>query len=80
LQKLFRLYARLPENGAKRTFRHVARVVGNGGVAVACRVEPDFVAAGGLAVEGKAECLQAFDDLALTETGELAHQSATMSG
>jgi hypothetical protein len=45
LQKLFRLNARLFDDSVERTFGHIARMVGNGGVAVGGGVEPDFMAA-----------------------------------
>jgi len=41
------------EDGAERAFRHVAGMIGDGGVAVGGGVVPDLVTAGGLAVELK---------------------------
>jgi len=43
--------ASLFEDGTQCTFGHVARVVGNGRVAVGLAVKPDFVRASGLAVK-----------------------------
>jgi len=54
LQKYFRVDIGLLEDCAQSAFGHVTGVVGNGGVTVACRVEPDFLAASGLTVEFEA--------------------------
>jgi hypothetical protein len=43
LEKHFRINARLPENGAQRTFRHIAQMIGERGIAMRLRVEPDFM-------------------------------------
>jgi hypothetical protein len=53
LQESFLLNAGLFENRAQGAFRHVARVVGNGGETLGCRIVPNLVAASGLAVELK---------------------------
>ena len=51
-------------------------MVGDGGVTVGLGVEPDLMGACGLAVERKAEYLQALDDLPVAETGEPSHLAA----
>jgi len=53
LQELLDGYACLLEDGSEGAFRHIAGMVWDGGVAVACRVEPDLVRPGSLAVELK---------------------------
>lgn len=56
-QKSFRLDTRLLEDGAERAFRHIAGMVGDGGVVVGCGVEPDFMASRCLAIERKTQLL-----------------------
>ena len=57
LQEFFGRDASLLEDGAQCALGHVAGVVGDGGVAVSCGVEPDLVGAAGLAVELQAQFL-----------------------
>ena len=80
LQKYFRVGIGLLEDGSQSAFRHVAGVVGNGGVPVGCRVEPDFVAACGLAVKFEAELFLTLDDLPIAEARKPPHQNATIKG
>jgi hypothetical protein len=55
LQKIVGRSARLLEDGTKCTFGHVAGMVGDGGVTLNCRIEPDFMRTARLAVELKAQ-------------------------
>ena len=55
-------------------------VVRAGCVAVLCRVEPDFVGAGGVTMELQSQLLQPLDDLPVAEAGWLPPQVATISG
>jgi hypothetical protein len=55
LQKHFRFDACLFQDGAQRSFRHIAGMVGDGGVAIGCRVMADLMTAGRLTVELKAQ-------------------------
>ena len=59
----------MAKNSPKCAFRHVARMVGDGGVAAVSFIVPDFVASGGLAIENKSKGFYAFGDLALVESG-----------
>ena len=54
LEKLLWLNRSLSQNRAERTFRHITRVIRDGGVAIGPRVEPDFVASRRLAVKFEA--------------------------
>ena len=80
LQEGLGIDASLFEDGAQRAFGHVARVVGDGGVAVQRGVEPNFVATSSLAVELQAQRFQSFDDVSITKTRQRAHQMATING
>lgn len=62
-------YASLFQDGAQRAFGYIARMSGNGGVSMCGRVEPNFVAAGGLTVKLKAERFESLDDLAVAKSG-----------
>jgi hypothetical protein len=73
VQKIVRLNVGLAQNGPQRTFRHIAGMVGDGGVAGGILIVPDLMASGRLAVEGKAERLEAFNDLSIGKTGEPSH-------
>jgi hypothetical protein len=55
LQKHFRFDASLFQDGAQRSFWHIARMVWDGGVAVGCRLMPDLMTTGRLTMELKAE-------------------------
>ena len=80
LQEHFRLNAGLLEDGAQRAFGHIAGMVGDGGVAISCRVVPDLMAAGGLAMKLHPERLQSPGDVAVAKAGEPSHQVATITG
>jgi hypothetical protein len=67
---LIRSYARLFQDGAQRAFGHVARMIGNGGVATCAGIELDLVAAGGLTVELKPERFESWNDLAEDNWGQ----------
>ncbi len=47
-------------------------MIGDRGVAVQRRVEPDLVRAGGLAMELQTELLKPLDDVSIAEAGERA--------
>ena len=79
-QEYLRFDAGLLEDGSQRSFGQVPGVIGDGGVAVRCRVEPDFVGACCLAVELQAQRPKAADDVAVPESGQRAYQVATISG
>ena len=72
--------ASLLEDGAQGALGHVAWVVGDGGVAVECWVEPDLMRACRLAVELQAELLQPLDDVPIAKARQRAHQVAMISG
>ncbi len=57
----------LPHNGPECSFRHVARMVRDGGVKPGRSIEPDLVTARGLAVELEAQRLQLANDVSVTE-------------
>ena len=69
LHKHFRLDTGLSKDGAECAFRHIAGMIGDGGIAPRLRVEPDFMRARRLTVELETKLLQALDDLPLAETG-----------
>lgn len=48
-------------------------MVGNRGVAVGQRVDPNLMAASGLTVELEAKLLEALDDLTMLEAGQSSH-------
>jgi hypothetical protein len=50
-------------------FRHIAGMVGDGGISISLVVVPDFMAASGLTVKGKAECLKTPGYFPVPETG-----------
>lgn len=58
------------EDGAEGAFWEVAGVVGDGGIAVGAGAVPDFMAAGGVAIEREAEGAKAADNFAILETGQ----------
>lgn len=62
IQEFFGHNTRLPENCVQRPFRHVARVVRDGGVPLGDRVKPDLMRPGGLAVELKSQIFEFLDD------------------
>lgn len=68
------------EDGPESALRHIAGMVGNSGVSVRLLVVPDFVAAGGLPVKGKAERLKAPGYFAVAETGQPPHSGAYHQG
>jgi YD repeat-containing protein len=70
----------LLEDGAQGALGHVAGMIGDGGVAIRRRVEPDLVAARGLAMKLKAKLLEALDDLAIAKARQRPHQVDTISG
>lgn len=70
----------LPEEGAQGAFGHVARVVGDGGVAIVGGVEPDLVRTGSLTIEGEAQRPQALHDVAIAEPGEASLVQPSSSG
>ena len=55
-QKLLHLNACFTKDCAEGSFRKITAVMRDGHLATSGDVTPDFVAAGTLAVEGKAEC------------------------
>lgn len=65
---------------ALSAFGHIAGMIGDGGVAFARGVEPDFVRAGGPAVEFEAERFKPFNNFALLEAGQASHQALTING
>ena len=70
----------LSEDGPQRPLRQVAGMVWDGGVAARSRVEPDFVAAGGLAIKRKSVTPGAFDDVAVSKAGQPPHQEPSTNG
>lgn len=72
--------ASLFEDRTQRALGHVTGVIGDGGVSIQRRVEPDFLAACGLPVELESQLFQPFDDLAVAVARQHAHQLATISG
>ena len=79
-QKRLRRNARLLEDGAERSFRHVAGMVRNSGVTVSHWVVPDLMRAGSLAVQLEAEAFESLHDLPVTKVGETTHQALTIKG
>lgn len=80
LQELFGVDAGLFEDRAQCALGHVAGMVGEGGVAVGGGVVPDFVRAGGLAMELEAGAFEPLHDVAISEASEAPHQRLTMRG
>ena len=72
-QKVFGINSRLLQDGPKCTFGHIAGMVWNCSVLIRLWVEPDFVAASGLAVKLKAAGFQFPNDFTIAEPGEPAH-------
>lgn len=79
-KKIFGGNTCLFENCAKRTFRHIAGVIGEGGIAAGPWVEPDLVRSRGLPVKSETRFLEPLDDLSILEAGKAAHQPLTTSG
>ncbi len=79
LQERFGIDTRLFQNRAQRPFRHVARMIGYGGVTVQSGVEPDFMGTRGLSMKDQAELLQPPDDVAITKAGQRPHQVAMIN-
>ena len=79
-QKRLRRNARLLEDGAERSFRHVAGMVRNSGVTVGGRVVLELMRAGSLAVELEAEAFEPLHNLPVTKAGEASHQALTIKG
>ena len=79
-QEIFGLDACLSENGSQRPFRHITRVVGNGGIPASGGIVPDFMAAGGLPLEYESKSLETSDDFSIPESGQAAYYVATNSG
>jgi hypothetical protein len=80
IEEFFGLDTCLLEDGAQSAFGHIAGMIGDGGVAVAGRIDPDFMRARSLAVEFEAKCFESSDDLALFETSQAPHQAFTIIG
>lgn len=80
LQESLGVDAGLLEDGAQGALGHVAGVIGDGGVPVECRIEPDLVRTCGLAVELQAELLQPGDDVPIAKARQRAHQVPMISG
>jgi len=70
----------LLDDGSQCPFRHVSRMVRNGGEPAGFWIAPNFVAARGLAIELKTVRLQALHDLAIAKSAETAHQALTIIG
>ena len=79
-QELVRVDAGLFQNCPQRPLRHIARMVGDGGIAVGSGIEPDLVASRGLAIKLKSQLLQTLDDLAVWVTPRRPIQPPTTSG
>ena len=73
IQKIIRRNTGLFENRTKSAFRHIAGMIGYGGVSVSLCVVPDLVTTGGLAVEGKAKCFKTLGYLPVTKTCQTPH-------
>ena len=80
VQELIGCHICLPKDCSERSFRHVAGMVGNGGVFIAGWVKPDLMAAGSLAIELEAQLFEFFDDLPVFEACQPAHQVPRISG
>ncbi len=63
----------LSKDRAEGALRHVSGMVGNGGVAAALLVKPDFMASGRLAIESEAQSFEALYDLTIAETAQAPH-------
>src|ERR1039458_7734539 len=72
-QEIVRLDSRLSQNRAERPFRHVPWMIRHGCVAIRARMESDFMAAGGLAVELESARLQFPRDLPVSEPCQPSH-------
>lgn len=72
-QKIIRRNASLLEDRPQGALRHIAGMIGNGGVSISLRVVPDFVTACGLAVEGKAKCFKTSGYIPVTKTCQTPH-------
>ena len=68
IQKLIRRNTGLLEDRPKCAFRHITRMIWNGGVSVGLCVVPDLVTTSGLTVEVKAKLLEILNYLPVTET------------
>lgn len=71
---------RLREDGAQRSLRDVARVIGDRRVSVGGGVVPDLVTAGRLPIKLKAEAPEPSHHIAIAEPGQSTHQSLMTSG
>lgn len=67
LQEGLRFNPRLPENGSECAFRHIAGMVGKGGVTAGGGVVTDLMTAGGLTVEFEPELLDPPDNIPVPE-------------
>ena len=67
-QKVIHAHAGLAQDGPKSSFRHVAWVIGDGGLALTRCLLPDFVGACRLAIESKHNMLKSFHHIALAKT------------
>jgi len=79
-EEIFRRYRGLSEDGSQRPLRHLAGMVRHRGVATSGGVEPDFVTAGSLPIECEPMPSKAFDNVAVSETGQPAHQQPSTNG
>jgi hypothetical protein len=64
---------RLSEYSSKGSFRHIARVVRYGGIAIGFLVISDFMAFSGLPVKSKAERPEACYNLSVSEARQPSH-------
>ncbi len=67
-QKIFQFDTCLFQNSSQCSLRHVAGVIGDGGIAVGLLIVPDLMASARLAVKHEAECFKALDDPAIFKT------------
>lgn len=72
-QKIIRLDVGLFQNGTQGAFRHVAGMIGNGGVALCGWIEPDFMTARCLTVELETQLFEPFDNVAVFVIAQPSH-------
>jgi hypothetical protein len=73
MEKVVRIYARLFQDGAERSFGHVAGMIRDRRIAIGAGVVPDLMTTGGLSIELESTSLEPSNDLAITKAREPAH-------
>jgi hypothetical protein len=67
-QEVINVNSSLPEDGSQCSFRHVPRMIGDGGITIAGFAIPDFMGACRLSIKHKAKATQLPGDFAIAKT------------